>query len=96
MTQETRQKRVERILREALAPVRLEVIDESHQHRGHSGNPGGVDGTHLRVVIVSPQFEGLSRVARQRRVYALLERELQNGLHALALQTLSSSEIATK
>lgn len=83
--------RIEQRLRDGLRPVRLEIIDESHRHAGHAGaKPGGE--THYRVEIVSAAFEGESRVARQRMVYALLEQELADGVHALALKTLAPSE----
>lgn len=82
---------IERKLTEGLAPTRLNVIDESCQHEGHGGwRPEGE--THFRVEIVSPAFEGKSRVDRQRQVYALIGDELKNGLHALALTTLSPTE----
>ncbi|PZQ51598.1 MAG: BolA family transcriptional regulator [Rhodovulum sulfidophilum] len=75
---------LERKLRAAFAPTRLEVIDESDQHRGHGGwREGG--GTHFRVVMRAPGFAGQSRVARSRAVHAALADELAGGVHALAL-----------
>jgi BolA protein len=71
-------------LNAAFAPTQLVVEDESAKHHGHSGaRPEGE--THFRVVIVSPAFAGLSRVERQRRVYAALADELRDRVHALAL-----------
>ena len=78
-------------LREAFLPESLDVTDESHLHEGHSGHrPGGE--THFRVEIVSDAFEGKTRVARQRLVYAALKEELDAGLHALAMETLTPAE----
>ena len=83
--------RIEARLAEGLAPSALEIIDESHKHAGHGGaRPGGE--THYRVHIVSDSFVGKSRVARHRMVYALLEAEFADGVHALALQTLAPGE----
>ncbi len=49
-----------------------------------------------RAISVSrscrPAFEGKNRVARQRLVYAALKAELDAGLHALALTTLTPEE----
>jgi len=74
-------------LRERFAPTQLEVLDESYQHAGHAGaNASGV-GTHFRVTIHAPQFAGLSRVARHRLVYDALQDFLDQGLHALAIET---------
>ena len=72
-------------LAQAFAPSALDVIDESHLHRGHVGaRPGGE--THFRVVMTAAAFEGLSRVERQRRVYDTLADELAGPVHALALK----------
>ena len=68
----------------AFAPARLEVIDESEGHRGHAGWREGGE-THFRVVIRSAAFDGLSRVERSRAVHAVLDDELRERVHALAL-----------
>ncbi|MEI9989765.1 MAG: BolA family protein [Rhizomicrobium sp.] len=80
-------------LQDAFAPAELVVDDDSHKHAGHSGaRPGGE--THYSVRIVSQAFEGLSRVERQRRVYAALAEELKpNRVHALALTTITPAEM---
>lgn len=85
--------RIERKIAEALAPDRLDVVDESHLHAGHAGAPAGGD-SHFRVTIVSRAFDGLSRVERQRRVNALLAEEFAAGLHALSLVTRTPDEAA--
>ena len=77
------------------APLHLEVIDESERHRGHAGWQEGGE-THFRVEIVSDAFEGKTRVARQRLVYAALKEELDAGLHALAMETLTPAEDAKR
>ena len=79
---------LQRRLAELLAPTQLEVIDESAAHAGHAGADGSGSGTHFRVRIASPRFEGLSRVARHRLVYDALQDFVDRGLHALAIETL--------
>jgi BolA protein len=80
-----------RKLAERFAPSRLDIVDESHRHAGHSGaRPGGE--THFSVTLVSPVFSGMGRVARQRLVYETLADELAGGVHALSLTTLAPSE----
>jgi BolA protein len=75
-------------LAELLAPTTLEVIDESFKHEGHAGADGSGFGTHFRVRIASPMFEGRPRVARHRLVYDALRDFVDKGLHALAIETL--------
>ena len=82
-------------LEAALAPSRLDVIDDSDRHAGHLLHPGGVDDrgeTHFIVRVVSPAFAGLSRVARHRRVNELLAAELAGSVHALAIEARAPGE----
>ncbi|RED51258.1 BolA family protein [Aestuariispira insulae] len=78
-------------LQDGLAPVSLEVENDSHLHAGHAGSPGTGD-SHFSVRVVSEKFEGLSRVARQQLVYGLLKEELAGPVHALAMKTLTPAE----
>jgi len=79
---------LEASLRAALAPTQLEVIDESAAHAGHTGaNPEGY-GTHFRVRVASPKFDGKPRVARHRLVYDALQVFIAQGLHAIAIEVL--------
>lgn len=85
--------RIREKLTEKLAPIRLDVVDDSHKHAGHVGaRPEGE--THFSVEIVSAAFEGVSRVERQRMIYDILRDELAGPVHALALRTLSPSDEA--
>jgi BolA protein len=78
---------IEQRLRELLAPTRLEVLDESVAHAGHAGADGSGFGTHFRVRIATPLFEGMPRVARHRLVYDAVQEFIDQGLHALAIET---------
>ena len=83
-------------LTSSFAPSEISVTDESHRHAGHSGATradGSQGETHFTVRIVSEKFAGLSRVERQRRVYAALSEEMRGPVHALALTALSPAEI---
>jgi BolA family transcriptional regulator, general stress-responsive regulator len=79
---------MQRRLAEVLHPTWLEVLDESMAHAGHAGADGTGSGTHFRVRIASPAFAGLSRVARHRLVYDALRTFVEQGVHALAIETL--------
>lgn len=90
MSAPDRPERIEARLRERFRPDHLEVVDESHLHAGHAGARSGAG--HFRVVIVSECFEGLSRLERQRLVYAALSEELGPEIHALSMATLAPDE----
>ncbi len=75
----------------AFAPERLDIVDDSARHAGHSGAAASGE-SHFNVAIVSPAFAGLSRVERQRRVYAALAEELAGPVHALSVKALAPGE----
>ena len=78
-------------LTEALAPIRLEIEDDSARHSGHSGaRPGGE--SHFNVTIEAQAFSGLGKVARQRMVYRALAEELAGPVHALSVRALAPGE----
>jgi len=74
-------------LKNALSPVHLEVINESHMHNVPEGSE-----SHFKVVIVSDEFKGKMLIARHRMVNNALQQELNSGIHALALHTLTMEE----
>jgi len=78
-------------LTKALAPERLDVVDESHRHEGHAGYRAGGE-THFRLYIVSEAFRGKSRIDRHRLVNELLSSELKGTIHALAIHATAPGE----
>jgi BolA protein len=80
---------IEQALRDALAPLDLQVRDDSHLHAGHAG---AREGKHFAVRIVSERFVGASRVARHRLVYHALDRLISRGIHAVAIDARAPDE----
>ena len=74
----------------ALSPSHLEVHDES---ANHAVKPGAE--SHFKVVVVSPAFEGKSRVARHKLVYDAVGAAMREGLHALAITSKTPAEWAS-
>ena len=81
------QSTIESKLAEGLHPLHLEVVNESNNHNVPPGSE-----SHFKVVLVSSDFEGQNLVARHRAVNKLLQDELKNQVHALALHTYTESE----
>ena len=78
-------------LNSALSPTRIELADDSEQHRGHGGyNPAGE--SHFTLRIESPAFAGKSRVERQRMIYAALGDLMENRVHALSIRATAPGE----
>jgi BolA protein len=80
-----------RRLDSALSPIRVELIDDSEQHRGHGGyNPAGE--SHFSLRIESPAFAGKNRVQRQRMIYAALGELMDGRVHALSIKANAPGE----
>ena len=86
---ETIAQKVERVLRERLDPVHLQVLDDSDRHAGHPGATSG--GAHLQVVIVAARFEGLPLLEQHRIVYDCVQELFGESIHALGLKTVPPS-----
>jgi len=80
---------VQQQLMATLAPLELEVRDDSAAHAGHAG---AREGSHLSVRIVSDRFSGLTRLARHRLVYDSLSTLMPQGIHALAIDARAPGE----
>jgi BolA protein len=80
-----------RRLNSALQPTRVDLVDDSEQHRGHGGyNPAGE--SHFSLTIESPAFAGRSRVERQRMIYAALGELMNERVHALSIRATAPGE----
>ena len=86
-----RVREIEHQLTARLRPTLLEVLDESAAHAGHAGANAQGFGSHFRVRIASPAFEGKSRVACHRLVYDAMQNFIDAGLHALAIEVVKPS-----
>jgi BolA protein len=75
----------------ALAPSRLDLIDESAFHAGHAGARAEGE-SHFRMLIVTGMFTGKSRLQRQRMVFAALADLMRTDVHALSITALSPEE----
>lgn len=73
-------------LEQALEPTYLDVVNESHMHRGLATE------SHFKVTIVSKHFVGQRLLLRHRLINELLKFELAEQIHALALHTYTEDE----
>lgn len=59
-------------------------IHIENESKNHSAPPGAE--SHLKVLVVSPAFEGLKLIERHRLVYHLVGDELKANIHAFSIQ----------
>ncbi len=81
------QSTLEQKITEALHPMHLDVVNESHTHNVPAGSE-----SHFKVTVVAQEFEGKMLVARHRILNELLANELAGAIHALSLHTMTPAE----
>jgi len=74
-----------------LAPLSLDLTDDSHLHAGHAG---AKNGGHYTLRIVSSRFAGMRPVARHQLIYRSLGELMQTDIHALSITALTPDEAA--
>ena len=80
-----------RRLNSALQPSRIELVDDSEQHRGHGGyNPAGE--SHFSLFVESAAFSGKNRVEQQRMIYRALGDMMHARVHALSIRAAAPGE----
>ena len=82
---------IELKLTKELTPSHLEVINESYLHNVEPGKE-----SHVRIVVVSEQFESLNLVKRHQLIYQQINEELEGPIHAISLHTFTDSEWKAK
>ena len=91
MTQE-RISRLRAALERELAPLELEIQDDSARHVGH---PGAREGGHFRVRVVSESFRGKTAIQRHRLVFAAVGSLMGRDIHALNIDARTPEEISS-
>ena len=85
---------IDRVLKEEISADHVEIIDDSHLHRGHKAAGGG---GHYSIKVVSKQFENIDLINCMRMVYSALDDQI-NGrpklIHALQIKTFTPSQWA--
>ena len=79
-------------LKDKLSAEHVEIIDESHLHRGHKAAGGG---GHYSIVVVSAQFKNVDVIGRIRLVHKALDQALTGTpklIHALQVKTFDTTQ----
>ena len=79
------------VLERELAPLSLQIIDDSALHAGHAG---AREGGHFTIDVVSGVFRGRPQLERHRLVYAAVAPLMGHGVHALSIRAHSPEEIS--
>jgi BolA protein len=82
--------RIRAALEQELAPLQLDIKDDSAKHAGHAG---AREGGHFRVRLVSEAFRGKSAIERHRLVFAAVAGLMGRDIHALNIDAKTPEEI---
>ena len=89
MTTSERVEKIRQALHASLAPVSLQIRDDSARHAGH---PGAREGGHFSVIVVSEQFAGRTRMQRHQLVYSAVADLMRTDIHALSIDARTPQE----
>lgn len=92
LSREQRVPAIRAAIEAALAPLSLQVEDDSARHAGHAGARDGRG--HFNVEVVSDAFRGLAPLARHRRVYDAVGTMMETDIHALSIIARTPEEAA--
>ncbi len=74
---------LEKKLKEKINIEKLEIIDNSHKHKGHKFF--SKDKYHLHLKIKSLYLKSISRLSAQKLIMNLLKEDLKTKIHALEI-----------
>ena len=83
---------MDKIMRDELEATHVEIIDESHLHRGHKAAGGG---GHYHLTVVSAKFENAGLIDQRRMVYRALDSAINGSpklIHALQIKSLTPEQ----
>lgn len=82
------EKKIRERLKAAYPDCTLEIVNQSHLHKGHMGDDGSGE-SHFKLMVVSSAFHGMSRVERQKSLFLALGDDLISQIHALSMKISS-------
>ena len=80
-----RTKRIESILKKYFLEFGINIIDNSHSHKGHN-NFNGNNETHIIVELRKNLGSKVNRLEVHKKINSLLKQEFEKGLHSLQIK----------
>ena len=86
---------LEEKIKNAFHPTVLRLTDDSMVHANHYERPSETYPSHLKMLVVSTAFDGLSAVARQRKMHTVMHEEMVH-IHSVSFRLLTPAEFEEK
>ncbi|KLT23103.1 bolA protein, putative [Wolbachia endosymbiont of Armadillidium vulgare str. wVulC] len=88
-------KTIEEKLRGSIGVIGINIIDESTKHTGHYFASSSTVPSHIKLILISNDFSGMSSLNRHKLIYELLKSEIER-VHAISLHLYTQSEYNLK
>ncbi|NSM56583.1 BolA family transcriptional regulator [Wolbachia endosymbiont of Atemnus politus] len=88
-------KTIEEKIRSSIDVIDIDIIDESIKHADHYFAAYSTLLSHIKLILVSNSFIGMSALKRHKLIYELLKSEIEQ-VHAISLHLYTQSEYNSK
>ena len=75
---------LEKKIRDAFNPEKIQLINKSHLHRKHKSFD--INKLHLKLIIYSANLRGMKRTKAHQMIFSQLKDEMKNKIHALEIE----------
>ena len=83
-------KEIQELLSKNIQIDKLDIIDVTHKHSKHPQS----NGFHIKLEIISKDFEGMNLVERHRLIYNVLDSMIKKEIHAISINAKTPKEAA--
>ena len=83
-------KEIQELLSKNIQIDKIDIIDETHKHNKHPQS----NGFHIKLEIVSKDFESMNLVERHRLIYNILDSMIKKEIHAISIKAKTPKEAA--
>jgi|TARA_B100000678_G_C17847924_1_gene357980 BolA protein len=85
------EKTITKKINENFSPNFFKIINFSDKHKNHFLEDNN-DTSHIKLIIVSKDFENLSKIDRERKVHKILSEEISKDIHSIRFKLYTLDE----
>ena len=85
------EKTITKKINDNFSPDFFKIINFSDQHKNHFLEDNN-DTSHIKLIIVSKDFENLSKIDRERKVHKILSDEISKDIHSIRFKLYTLDE----
>ena len=81
--------KIQNLIKQKIEIEKFEFIDESYKHLHHKKD---TKGAHIKLFIVSDDFQNLNLIKRHQLIYDILGEMIKTEIHAISMKLLTITE----